>query len=768
MLCVKHVVDEKAQQSFIGVCKNVKEFPSSGFIIVDGELRIKHFTRSVGELFSITPYQLQDPENPVKLTTLMPQVVTEKLPEVTSRGGFKFQQEIGPRPYEIALSGDSLSIAGQTLYIFKIRFAEVEFESHIPFEEDEVPEENPYGTDSPIAGCPFAGSGMPPPPSHTRRQSVGLSKLQEEEEGEAMPMSFSPESSKDNLSAHPSASVSMANGGRRLSIQSMRFPIKRASINADGNDSDARSDVASLPDSMQGSDAGQQIRKTKLKKAPRGFRSGDSDGGSVSSRGSKMSQSSSYVKRIINLKNEHSNTRLKWLHYSFIFCLLVLIGLAIQENIVYRQLYLGIQDALTDIVVHADLTYRMAKIADAARSIDLVRSNNEWWNGNSTALDSVAAAKKSILDDTTYFVQNQYQFAMHGAQPSIQIVREDGALSEALVPMEAILATITSARYIQAAPLNDPNLPSQIQVVLNNAPTTILNLLNSTIDEHLFQYNHMTTFMPATTILKAAIGPVVCLVVILALIKPLYIRMEETRHQFLRMFYDIPKEVVKGIYEAHYNRLVSNEDEDEEEDITARFAIDKMLGSQAGGLNATAVTVPDSNGTIPHTSTDTYRRHHHSENRSKDPLSQLVNSFQQMRTDQHKVALKALAIFLISSLFFFTSGTLTYVFLQASSNIGTSIFWSAQRPILLRETTYLLREQYIQVAARSMTPTPAETPLTPVSSYTLGQYPLIPRLLDTLSWVQKGIIYGDSAVQLRPLTMEGEANSNLQLETLNA
>jgi PAS domain S-box-containing protein len=798
ILCVKHIVDPNGTQSFLGVSKPVKESPSSGFIILESDLKIKHFSRAVGELFGTKPIHHHhhhhqsyiDPNQPpLTLTQWIPQAVPEKMMEITARGGMKLQMNIGGRVIDLVLAGDSISMAGLSLYILKIKFKAARVERSEP-QSDRNPFDTPIDgvpDNTGVSTCPFAGSGMPMPPGH--RRPSALIQLPEEDDDEdveasdeAMPMNFSPDSSEQNLSSgQPSSSVANNSNSsgintpnnaakKKLSVQSPQATFKRNANMSRGGDIDSISSDGErnsqtknpLKLKKQTSITGRDRRANRQKTAS----DEASDRGSVSSRGSRAtSQSSSYVKRVISMKNEASNNRLKWLHYSFVFCLLVLIALAIQEHIMYRALYESVQIDMDGIYNHADMTFRMARISDSVRSIDLIRSNASWWTQNSTSLDTVAVAKATLLEDTTFLMNHHIAFSQNDG--FLRLVREDGSMSEDLTSLEALLATLASAKFVQAAPIDDPSLPSQIQLVLNNAPTVILTFINSTIQAHLGAFETKTTAVPISFIAKASVGPVVCLVVVLALITPLYVRMEETREHFLRMFYDIPKEVVKGIYESHYQRLLStNDEDDEDEEFSAKFAIDKMLASD-GGANEIGGSDTRNSDNFNFIFTQKFTENDGGGTTGGKKASLRFWNFMEIhRRDQHKLSLKTLLIFALTSLFFFVSGGLTYSFLQRSRNLGDSVYWSSQRSIYMREATFLLREKYIDLA-RSLS-SPVVTPHITASPLAKAQYRMVQQLVDSLSWVEKAILYGDPIARLSGVTKLPDDDFKLQIETMNA
>jgi PAS domain S-box-containing protein len=902
ILCVKHIVDSNGNQSFLGVAKPVKETPSSGFIIVESDLKVKHFSKSVGQLFGTKPahrnhhhtsYEYQEVAQNVTLTQWMPQVVQEKMMEVTARGGFKVQMNIDDRLMDLVLSGDSINMSGMSLYILKIKFKNARVESsggvgmqrtagslnrplgNSTYAENEGDEDG-EGNGTGVSACPFSRSDLPNPHGSSRKTSVALVQLREEDEyehhdeadveasDEAMPMNFSPDTSEHNLaSAQPSVSAvinnnnnnnsSMANSGdtrKKLIAQSPQAKFKKMPGMSRGVDIDTNSTAPSFRRSTSSvmekngkttptitprkitATATMGNNETNNNNSSHSTNDAASDRGSVSSYGSRnTAKSSTYVKRVINSKNEASNTRLKWLHYSFMLCLVALVGLAIEEHVLYRHMYGSFQVDIDNIYNHAEMAYRMARICDSVRSIDLIRASSSsssslasssssssqpsslWWSQNSTTLDTWSSAKSMILEDTLFFLEHQTDFAKRDFG-TLQLIRDDGTSTEDLKAMEALLIILASAQYVQSSTnLNDPNLVTQIQWVLNNAPTVVFEFLNGTIYSYVSEFEAQSSTSAASMLAKSTVGPVVCLVVILVMIAPLYVRLEETREQFLRMFYDIPKEVVKGIHESHYQRLlVLNEEDADDEDgggggeFSARIAIDKMLnpdgvgeemGGGVGGAVGGAVAGSGGGGgggngksgggargfkfRFGETLGASGGQDSSNGGGSKDGLLRYWNVMEIYRRDQHKLSLKVLLIFALTCLFFFISGGLTYFFVYRSQNLRDSVYWSSQRSIILRESAFLLRERYIDLVRNaSLTSTSNSTNantnnnnnniahgVVPFPS-AKAKYPLIPDLLVSLSWVERSLLYGDSQLRLPGFVNLPETDFIYILETRDA
>ncbi|KAJ3211646.1 hypothetical protein HDU67_004369 [Dinochytrium kinnereticum] len=780
-LCVKHIVDAKGIQSFIGILRPQPENENLGYAIMNADLVILHFTKNLGTLFDTKPFSSDEVETRSKISDWIPSVTTEALAQVLSKTGLKAQHYSNGVLYDVTLHGDSVQVTGSLSYICRLKFkAENETDECLKVVSGAgVKDETIDATPIP-KGCPFSdrNSAVPvitkpsvvdsrvlfqsEPQNRGAIKSAGSSTSMDE-----MPMSFSERGSHDDVSARSASvrqsEIAVFHGSHRRASYAgselMRgFPanpaLKKSVVITErvGFTVGISSDIAK-PDSAMGPRfAVDSAKATEDDKE---------DKESVGSRGSKATTAKSYVKRVINRKNEKSNRRLQLLNYAFILCLAILSITSVFECVEYRKIYSSVSSMLEKILLKSHVALDFIQVADSVRSLDLRRTSGWFWsNASSLPLENIAKNDLDVESNRLRLTAGDFAFCL---DPVNLRARSDNIPTRNLLPLEAISITIASARYLVGAPPNDRDQKEQADIVLSNAAYEMLRLVNSCSEADRTEVFRLGAYRPTEIIVISSIGPMICLIVLLFMVQPLYMRIEDNKERFLRMFYDIPKEAVKGIYESHFQRLVAaeeDEDGENEGEFSNRLALEKVLSSfqdiSHGDKTSMSRSGSKRGGML------------RSADSGQPSTNPIVRWFKKALNDHHKVVLKSFAILILSCINFFVIGALSYIYLSNIDEVGSSIYWTSQRPILVRQVGFLVRELFVDLVRNVSIARGIPEAQLPVPVDTSLIYQRIDALTNFIPILENGVVYGSHDLKLESAISHGYNDPYTVLELQNA
>ncbi|KAJ3072387.1 hypothetical protein HDU99_002204, partial [Rhizoclosmatium hyalinum] len=165
------------------------------------------------------------------------------------------------------------------------------------------------------------------------------------------------------------------------------------------------------------------------------------------------------------------------------------------------------------------------------------------------------------------------------------LVNRDTGVKTTVLNFEALNLFIASAKYVAQVDMTDSHLTNNIQFMLDNGPGVIMSIMNQSAVMQRDDYQDYTRVQPRTFLTSTILAPVICIIIIMFVIFPVYYYIEKYRNRFLKMFCDIPKDVVKGIHDAHLKRLIDAQEEEDESDDKEfhghRLVIDNlMIGSE--------------------------------------------------------------------------------------------------------------------------------------------------------------------------------------------
>ncbi|KAJ3327831.1 hypothetical protein HDU76_011037 [Blyttiomyces sp. JEL0837] len=724
----------------------LNQFDTSGFMILQGDLRVKHFSRILGKLLDRTPILTGEEGSLPFLVDWFPDVTPEKMSEVTSRQGFKVTQFVRGVKHAFTLSGDLITINEVSCYILRVKFSAIG-ESTL---QEGLKPSRPTSSMRPeerVSVCPFnprrnriegdeaAGEADSDDPTAKRVMSSSQADVSRDMEDHTIPdgveLRLSPPHEDDNMDHSSSESGALP----------MQFSPQTSTDNL-STTQDGR------PSSVTDSHRGPGGKKTSI------------DGRSIGSKARSASATSSYsqgtggpqhVRKVIAIRNEGASKRLRWLYYSQTLCLGVLIILAIIQCSQYRDIYDSLSDKLHAITERANSAIEILEATDMARSIDLARVGGWWSLANS--IDNTTLAREIVIE-TARWLKPELTILKNVETPnSMPNVVGPHDPPTYMLAMEATALMLDSLLETAQSPLDSEDLTTQIQIVLDNVPYSILDIMNTSARISVDEYTSYAGSNPTYIMANATIGPIICLLIQLVLVFPLYYKMERDRQSFLKMFYDIPKNVVKGIYESNYQRLqAAEEDDDEDDEFSTRLAIDKSFGSvqNLAGNDEVGKLLQNSD--------------------RNQPLEEMtaMTALRNWFLDQHHMAIKSLVMFGLAVIFFFTTAGITYTFMSSAGTAGQQVFWSAQRPILMEKSTFLLREAFITLTnnlplgVNNLTATP-----TTRNSFNIQN---ANQVVDSLAWNEFVLVYGSPIFNygFGPLASVDTSNRNYKIELINA
>ncbi|ORY50478.1 hypothetical protein BCR33DRAFT_846941 [Rhizoclosmatium globosum] len=703
ILCVKHVVDGNGKQSFIGVIKPTKESTTSGFIIFNGDdLRIKNCTKNIQDTFDVQPSK---DANKVYVGDLFPGLNAETAEKLSS-GGYQTELKItDDTTINIKVTGEKIQVSGASVYIARVIFKTVEKRATLALPRS-------YGSELQQRPSQGAGSG---------NQSL------ESMNADIMPMVFSAHNSKDDLKssiAEPS----------EISHSEYSISKSRGSV-ANGTQRLAMKKLAKLND----------VDKKSDQRSESGF--------------SKAS-STRNIKRLISDRNNSSNQHLTFIQFAYILCILILSGDAIYEDMLFVSVYEVIRNKIDNLNARLQSALYIAQISDSVRSLDLHRIQFIE-NNNLTMAQSLQDSQSQILNNTLYIASMLDQFI--DVPGTATLLNRDNGVNTTVLNFEAINMFLSSAQYVAQNDMTDSNLPNNIQFMLDNGPGVIMSIMNQSAVMQRDDYQDYTRVQPRTFLTSTILAPVICIIIIMFVIFPVYYHIEKYRNRFLKMFCDIPKDVVKGIHDAHLKRLIDAQEEEDESDDKEfhghRLAIDNlMIGSEYAN---------ESDG-IPLNATDAGTLGYGA-SLSENPSSKFTvyKAFVQFFNSNHRIGPYSMVLFIITCIYFATMGVLSYEYVVSMQSAATSSFWAIQRLIYSTLTVFGIREQFLgslfTVGWHNGTLNGAlHTIYSDKQSESGGL--LLDNYADSMEWMGYGRLYGNPQMNTVPLALLDDSTPYVNIE----
>ncbi|KAJ3028150.1 UNVERIFIED_CONTAM: hypothetical protein HDU68_002342 [Siphonaria sp. JEL0065] len=382
----------------------------------------------------------------------------------------------------------------------------------------------------------------------------------------------------------------------------------------------------------------------------------------------------------------------------------------------------------------------MFVMLDAVRAIDFYRfqGNSPYLKiTNMTEARSIVKTKFQNLKKNRMAILNLYGTLVTIGSP----VRKTNRTIDA---MEVIFGINTLSDYAASADFSDLIYNARMKYILTYGPTNGIELMNLSSIRALQEYNTFVNNQGHWVIAFSTIGPILSLLLLLFLF-PVHYVIEVKRKEFLKMFFDIPKNVVKGIYQARLQRMLegaadrSGSDEDSDDDLTNQLNIDGMNPSHES-LHQDTPTVVHHNGEI------------------KENFS-LARAYHRYMFDKRGIGMKCWLILAVSCVYFIISGYNVQSFINANLLTGNSLFWNGQRLAMMKRASFWIREGYLDVVLYN------NKSVAPIFNPDTDKWKT---LTSDLNWVDYGVLYGDLSMNGVPLTQLNFNDPQVLLELNNA
>ncbi|KAI8587328.1 hypothetical protein BDZ88DRAFT_480019 [Geranomyces variabilis] len=657
-LLVKQMPEEGGRQSFLGICSPAAEKPNEEYTIVDAELTVLHFTRRITRLFGTLPEWRREPGAQMpRLWDWMPELDAQRLRGCIGRGRIKCivvpkQQERRDETVEIAVTASEVTVRNRVCYICRLVVTPMRSGLH----PQRCAADEEAGS-APSAGqCPFGRESQHEPPHDSGVDDSVLSLTPESVE--AMPLAFS----QHSLNARSNSSAIHAMPETRSARFTSAPEARRMSVK---HDLDAQSSAS-------------------------GSRRGTSE--------------TTFLRSLIALRNETAAKRLRWLTGVMLLSLVLISTLGIIANLIYTARYTATQDRLEQIHSDVSICLHAVGIADAARTLQLVRAVD----GNRTGVYEAALATAQLGGDVA-------------ALKTLLLVNHANQSPLLGIEVWEMVTTITARiSYVLTASVSDSVVDGHIEFVRASAGTGLLTAFNASASASMYQLDNDRLW---TNMAFPIAAPFAYLVLFLAFAWPLYCLIEDYRDQFLKLFLDIPRDVVTGIYEEHMQRLTEADEQAQEDDdsgaefdagrrvlIERSVISDALPGSDLLGASRVPIELAD---------TDNHN--------AGQP------AFWKRLRDPHMMLPKGLFVFSICVAYFVSAGCLVSRFAARAGVCGRQLFWAAQQPVLIRQIDTAARDLYVTgagIARSAVTATQTAT------------------LLETLRDVHRALVYGSENLRI--------------------
>ncbi|KAJ3380682.1 hypothetical protein HDU84_005658, partial [Entophlyctis sp. JEL0112] len=319
--------------------------------------------------------------------------------------------------------------------------------------------------------------------------------------------------------------------------------------------------------------------------------------------------------------------------------------------------------------------------------------------------------------------------------------------------IDLIYYLASSANFLANAFFSDLVYVARINYVLEYCPNVAMQLINASATMLRDAYDVNIGGQTATVLVSTITAPAFGFVLFLALL-PIYWKMESTRKEFLvrqsifvslskltgvfeGMFYDIPKNVVKGIYQARLQRIMDSVDQSDSD------AEDLEL------LGINALRSAESLAEAQHAEQQAKKK------ARKKEVASILQRFRKYMVGSHMLGFKCLLVVVVTSVFFVVSAFMVLSFTNNNLSTAKNLYWAGQRFVLMRQVTFWTREELYQIISSWRNDTGM---FFPSSTQNVNE------MLNQLEWTEYGFLYGDPVMQLSPLTSQSFASDSVSLE----
>ncbi|KAI8811000.1 hypothetical protein BJ742DRAFT_867507 [Cladochytrium replicatum] len=673
--------------SFMAFVKILPKSSGEEYIITDENLRMLHQTEGCAEILKLPP-GIEDNKQNMTLSNWIPEFELHK-EQFMSKDGGRWEIQKNNHPFDVFFAPEELVVAGNLYYLCTLRLISL---SNAPSNtsEEEVMKAS--------FGCPM-GYG----PDSFRKSTLGMMRHSTVfgPEERQISLNFNNADSERDLMCDdvelPSFHRGMMSPDQRRQSsygesvrtrQASQAQPRQSSLQKQSGHSKFGNDGYQLEEGKerQREPSPMFASPSTLKPLERQASQALSDHTSATGRSGKSSNGHGHVKRIVFKKNAAADRRLNILNIGFILCFIVLTGIGILNHETFRNQLFDILVSYNKAAQIEDAVRAVSKVMECSRTIDL-SFDPTLVQLAPNLIDRPRAIEECRinLDQLVQFKHDCGQKIL-GNYVTLDMLEGTGFVHSVVRTLDVLEAYITAGYVIYNFSISHTTTTAENAPIFRNALQTMLDSrlglllaasLNTTGQVSRDEFAQQMKSQGPPFFLQSALGPFMCLLFFI-FGRPIYTGIQGARERFISIFLDIPKEVIKGIYESNYQRLVSlNEDSDDEEDEEIEI-----------GLTAEKLDTGDQQDGSTQTSLQGYRT-----------LRGFLGAYFEW-SDQYRLNPKWVLIFLLSAAYFLSFGTI--VFNWFSNYAASNSFWAQQRGVFAIQVSHSLRTKYFSFLNRTL------------------------------------------------------------------
>ncbi|KAI9202120.1 uncharacterized protein BJ171DRAFT_601256 [Polychytrium aggregatum] len=312
-----------------------------------------------------------------------------------------------------------------------------------------------------------------------------------------------------------------------------------------------------------------------------------------------------------------------------------------------------------------------------ARSVDLFMKGAALQPPNSSVSQSTIIANlpniRSAQLQMIQFGNVNYTTRINGSTSVIESVTSYNAVGRYIMSLQCV-ANSTAANYF--------NVSNCIALLLENCINNVVPTIGPAFGAGL-QTNQIGSYL----LYVSLIPPLFLMAIYIFIIHPSYFRIKKDQERFFRIFFSIPKEVIKGICEGHQERLTGMTDEMEEDQGVEAF------NANATGVSGRSNAVKNNTAESPNI-------------RKRDKLLKSNQNcclvawrrFEEMHIkfdDSHGLRRKVALLLLLVITFFLAVGVVTYFFFGMATTQFSRVDMVIRRSVSTEGVYFVLREYYL-------------------------------------------------------------------------
>ncbi|KNE66443.1 PAS domain S-box protein [Allomyces macrogynus ATCC 38327] len=484
-----------------------------------------------------------------------------------------------------------------------------------------------------------------------------------------------------------------------------------------------------------------------------GARRGASDARSKASSMGGGAQSPDHVKNVLVRKNVAISNRLRWLRYSFLAIMALLIALAVRSYWTTTSLYRAYQTRLQQITLEHAVALDAVSLAYGVRTLDLAASGLAnttaiAWARNdiaahATSVAEIATELAALLPATDYYTQ----YFAGGITVDLVTRLATGIKTTPVGLLDAANALESTAEQIIAS--TGAPLRRFVDLLMDNAPAAVPAAFVQHTDGFNADFEQISGSLRLEVIVS--ILPVVLYVVtVLLLIRPVYGAIQREKDHFLYMFRAIPRHVVRAIHEQWQRRFekLTGDTEQDAGDMPFRTespmtAVNPPSGGGSfrdtgkPGFDVTDRLVSAASGAAAGNESLMFLAPRQSTGDAETGVGAALHDLASnlKRACNRKYSM----LFFLTLAYFLAASLMAYSFQRTALSRGYEVKWSTRLPYLSRQLTFYLREAAV--------PTNASTGVTVYQS-AAECTAKVAALSAQLTALDQGLMYGSNELGL--------------------